>query len=81
VKVGFSTGMTFSLEEGIDGIAKATETFEIKMDMETTESYSNTESKTMTVTDTTEAITLNPGDCVHVKEVLTTLSYNAKYSV
>mgnify|MGYP001038814212 CR=1 FL=1 len=73
--------MTFSLEEGIEGIAKATETFEVKMEMSTTESYSKTETKTMTVTDTTTDITIQPGECIQLKETLSTLSYNAKYSV
>lgn len=80
VTLGFSAGMSFSLEEGIEGIAKATETFEVKMEMSTTESYKHGETKTLTVSDATK-LTLQPGECVHIKEVLSTLSYDATYSV
>lgn len=80
VTLGFSTGMSFSLEEGIEGIAKATETFEVKMSMETTEKYSHGETKVLDVKDST-SVSLKAGECVHLKEVLSTLSYDADYSV
>ena len=48
---GFSASAEFSIEEGIEGIAKATESFKISASVSTSDTTTHSDEKDMSVTD------------------------------
>jgi len=68
------------VEEGVEGIAKATEAFSVSATVSASSTSSETDTNTMTTTETM-AVTLQPGECIHTGIDLETLKYDIKYTV
>lgn len=80
IATSFTASASFSVEEGVEGIAKAKEEFSISATVSASSTHSETDTNTMTTTDT-EHVTLQPGECIHYGITLETLKYDIKYTV
>lgn len=80
ISTSFTASASFSVEEGVEGIAKATETFSISATVSASSTHTETDTNTMTTTETQE-VNVNPGECIHAGINLETLKYDIRYTV